>query len=249
MMKNVISIILAAGKSKRMNSFIPKVLYKLNEKTIIEYCLECAESLGLRDIIVVVGYKKEMVKKVLGNRVKYVIQKKQLGTGHAVLQTARLLKNFHGFVFVTNGDHPFIKPRMFFDLYNICVKSRAAASILTVRIRKNPPAWGRILRDEHGFVRKIIEASDASRKILSINELNTGVYCFKSPLLFQILQKVKNNNAQKEYYLTDVFKIMIDKGLKVVTVETDDFESVIGINTPEEFEAAKVIAKKNIINN
>lgn len=242
-MDDLISIILAAGKGTRMKSDLPKVLFKINEKTLVEYCVETAENLGVKKIIVIVGYKKEMVKKVLGDKVDFVVQEPQLGTGHAVMQAENLLRNYQGYVFVSNGDMPFITERMFLNLYDTCKNKKASATLLTVETEEYPD-WGRIVRGHDGNVEKIVEAKDATREVLNIKEKNLAVYCFKAPDLFLALKNVETKNAQKEYYLTDVIDIMNKMGMKVLSTKTDDYEHIIGINTREELEKARIIISK-----
>jgi bifunctional UDP-N-acetylglucosamine pyrophosphorylase/glucosamine-1-phosphate N-acetyltransferase len=242
-MENLASVILAAGRGTRMKSNLPKVLFKLNSKTLVEYCVETVEGLEVERIIAVVGHKREMVKKILGDRVTYAVQEPQLGTGHAVMQTERNLRDFDGDVLVSNGDMPFLTERMFLDLHSACRKENASAVLLTVKTDEYPE-WGRIVRSKDGNVKKIVEAKDASDDILKIKEKNTVVYCFKSKDLFNALRKVKSKNAQEEYYLTDVIEIMNELGLKVVSVKTRDYDNIVGINTREELKRAKEILKK-----
>ncbi len=243
-MKNVVSIILAAGKGKRLNNeSVPKVMLKIGKKPMIEYCVETIENLGVERIIVVVGYKKKMVMDYLGDRVEYVNQKKQLGTGHAALQARNVLKNFDGYVLISYGDMPFVTKRMFLSLLNRCKKKRLAGCILTVDIKKNPPEWGRIVRDDQGDVLKIVEDKDATPEEKKISELNTGIYCFKSKDLFKCLEKVNNKNVQGEYYLPDVMEIMSKAGLKIDTVTTRDLRNIIGVNRPSELVRARAVTR------
>lgn len=242
MMAEVYSVILAGGKGTRMKSDLPKVLLKINNKTLIEYCVETAQSLKLTKVIVVVGYKRELVQGILGNSVDYAIQGEQLGTGHALMQTKNILAQADGYVLVSNGDMPFISPKMFKDLYSACIKKGAAAAMMSVKT-KDFSSWGRVVRDRRGDVKKIVEAKDADQKILEIEEKNAGIYCFSIKDLFFALEKIKSNNAQKEYYLTDVVEILSDSNKKIISIITTKYNNIVGINTPAELLQAKKILK------
>ncbi len=243
-MKNTISVILAAGKGTRLNCIdMPKVMLKIGDKPMIEYSVKTMEDFGVKKIIVVTGFKGELIKNYLKNRVEYVDQKQQLGTGHAVKVAKDLIKEFDGYVLITYGDMPFLIKEMFSSLINKCEQNNLDGCILTVDIKKNPPEWGRIIRDENMNVLKIVEQKDATEEQLKITEMNTGVYCFKAKALLDNLDLITNKNVQHEYYLTDLVEIMNKKGLKLDTVITTDLENVLGINRPEELEKAKQMIK------
>jgi len=241
-MNNIISVILAAGKGTRMKSDLPKVLFKVGGKALVEYCVATAKKLNPQKIIVVVGYKKEMVMDALGAEVEYAIQEEQLGTGHALMQARDQIADFYGYILVSNGDMPFISKEMFEDLYQKCKSEDASAALLTVET-DNYPSWGRIVRNGNNNVKKIVEAKDADEEELKIREKNLGVYCFKAEDLFNAIEKIKSENAQEEYYLTDVIEIMEKDGKKVDSVVTRDYKSIVGINTPDELKKAKEILK------
>lgn len=241
-MDNLISIILAAGQGTRMKSDLPKVLHKLGDKTIIEYSVETVEQLGVERIMAIVGHGKKLVQDVLGDRVEYVTQEKQLGTGHAVQQAEKLLADHDGYILVSNGDMPFLAPEMFTGLYRACQKQGAVAALLTVETDEYQD-WGRIVRSEDGNVREIIEAKDASSDVFDLKEKNVGVYCFKARDLFKALKEIKAENKQGEYYITDVIKIMNNQGLRVVSVATSDFDNIVGINSREDLAKAREIIK------
>jgi bifunctional UDP-N-acetylglucosamine pyrophosphorylase/glucosamine-1-phosphate N-acetyltransferase len=245
MVNNLISITLAGGKGTRMKSNLPKVLHQIEGRPLIDYAIETLDKFGVQRKIVVVGYGAEMVKKVLGGKAEFVLQKKQLGTGHAVMMCEDKLENFQGYALVSYGDMPFISKAMFEELFQVCVKEGAEATLLTAIYKeKVKPDWGRIVKDNKGKTKKIIEVKDATKEQLAIPELNCGVYCFRAPTVFKILKEIDSRNASGEYYLTDAIGKMADKGLKVKAVVTDDKASIIGINRLEELEEAKQILIK-----
>lgn len=241
-MNNLFVVILAAGKGTRMKSDLPKVLFKIGDKTLVEYGVDTAKKLNPENIIVVVGHGKEMVQEILGDKVDYALQDEQLGTGHALMQTKNILADKIGYVLVSNGDMPFISQDMHMQLYNKCINEGASAAMMTVET-EDYSSWGRIVRDKDGNVNKIIEAKDADEDTLKIIEKNTGVYCFKINDLFAALNKIESNNAQQEYYLTDVIEILESEGKKIIAVITDDYKNIIGINTPDELNRAREIIK------
>lgn len=232
------AVILAAGKGSRMRSELPKVLHKVEGKTMIEHCIERARKAGVGEIILVVGYKREMVMETLGDQVKYTFQDKQLGTGHAVAQAAGLLEGFDGNVVVLYGDMPLVNPNTIRRLIDTREQEDVKAAILTV-ILANPPDFGRIIRDKDGQVMRIVEVRDANPEERAIKEVNVGMYCFDSRSLLAALRELKNDNAQGEYYLTDVAGIMFNKGLRVETVTADTLEETLGINDPHHLEFAE----------
>ncbi|MBU1178243.1 NTP transferase domain-containing protein [Patescibacteria group bacterium] len=244
MSNNLISIILAAGQGTRMKSELPKVLHKIGGKTLVERCVETVEQLDVKRLIVVVGHKQELVREVLGDRVEYVEQAKQLGTGHAVQQAEKLLFDYGGYVFISHGDHPFLTKEMFVELHRACQEQTADAALLTVKSDEYTD-WGRIVRTEDGDVKDIVEAKDASPEIATSKEKNVGFYCFRAQPLFAALKKVSAGNKQEEYYLTDVIGILSEQGQKVVSVITKDYKNIIGINSQADLARADQIARQN----
>lgn len=243
-MRNIISIILAAGKGTRLNCLDkPKVMLEIGDKPMIEYSVKTMEDFDVKKIIVVIGFKGELIRNYFKDRVEYVDQKEQLGTGHAVRVAKDLIKDFKGYVLISYGDMPFLKKEMFESLIDKCDDKNLDGCILTVDIKKNPPEWGRIIRDNDKNVLKIVEQKDASFEELKITELNIGVYCFKAKALLENLDLIKTKNVQHEYYLTDLIEIMNKKGLRLDTVVTDDLGNIVGINRSEELERARSMVR------
>jgi bifunctional UDP-N-acetylglucosamine pyrophosphorylase / glucosamine-1-phosphate N-acetyltransferase len=228
-------IILAAGKGKRMKSEIPKVLHEVNGKPIINILLDTLVTLDFSKIIVVVGFKGEMVVKALEDYpVEIAWQKEQLGTGHAVQMTADLMKDFDGTTLVALGDVPYLSSESINSLFDIHSQTGSIATCLSAFF-DDPEGYGRIVRDgETNVLKEIVEHKDASDEILKINEINSGTFCFDNKALFEALNEVKNNNAQGEYYLPDTIKIMHDKGLKVTVTAAKNPDEVIGVNSSKE---------------
>ncbi len=234
-MKNKVSIIiLAAGKGTRMKSDMPKVLHKVNEKSMIEHVILNARNLNPEKMIVVVGYKYEMVKKQLENQdLTYVIQHKQNGTAHAVMQCEELLKNYDGHTLVLSGDVPLIKSKTLKELFEIQINNKAHATILSAKV-KNPYGYGRIIRNSDNNFKTIVEEKDANDSQKNITEINGGIYIFNNQTLFENINKVKNNNNQSEYYLPDVLEILTKQNCKVLVYQINDENEIKGANTEEQ---------------
>ncbi len=223
------AIVLAAGQGSRMKSAYPKVLHKILGQPMLKYVVDSANQVGAGSIVIVVGFEGEQVVKSLGPDFQYVWQREQLGTGHAVLMAESALSGMEGDLLVLYGDTPLLEPETIRDLVAIKRSKEAVAAILTTRLN-DPSGYGRIIRDSRGNINGIIEDKDASPEQKRINEVNTGVYCFKIKTLLKALKLLSPRNAQGEYYLTDVFKIFVEQGLPIAGVLTDQAEQVMGPN-------------------
>ncbi len=240
-MKEFVTLILAAGKGTRMKSDLPKVLHKINDRPMVHYVIDLAQSLNSFRTILIIGHKAELVKQACADLdVEFALQEEQLGTGHAVQITEPLLKGYEGDVLVLSGDVPLLTKETLKNLISRHQESEATATLLTSEL-EDPTGYGRIVRNETGFVEKIVEHKDAGEEELRIKEINVGIYVFRAQPLFSALKKIDNNNAQGEYYLPDVISVFIDQGLKVNAVKTPDFDETRGINTPEQLKAAETI--------
>lgn len=247
MPKDIKAVILAAGLGTRMKSDIPKVLHPLQGRPMIEYVLDAVRSSGIKDIICVVGYKEEMIKKAL-NGVRSVRQKTPLGSGHALKKTKRFFKNFNGDILVIYGDDPLIKAETLISLIKRHKKNNNSCTLLSVRM-EDPTGYGRVVRDDNGDIIKIVEETEASESEKLIKDVNVGVYCFKNNELFPILNGVKNKNEKGEYFLTDVIHLMHNKNLRVDSVVTDDSDEGLGINSRKDLSAAEKIMQKRVLSN
>lgn len=235
------TIILAAGKGKRMKSDLPKVLHPLNGRPMIHYVIDVAESVGSSKIVLIVGHEKELVIESTKNRdVEYVFQEQQLGTGHAVQQAESQLVNFNGHVLILSGDVPLLTTNTLKNLIDLHKRNNPIASLLTANM-EDPAGYGRIIRNKDGFVSKIVEHKDADERILKIKEINVGIYLFKSKELLNTLPLLKNDNKQNEYYLPDVVKIYVDRGEKVAAQLSVDVNETHGINNEDQLKEAEKI--------
>ena len=245
MEQDIVAVVLAAGKGTRMKSNKSKLVHKIYGKELVKRVVETAEKSDIKDIIAVVGYKKEEVQKVLGDTVKYAYQEEMLGTGHAVLQAEEYLEGRKGKVIVLNGDVPIIRPETIKKLIEKSIKNKEYATVLTA-IYNNPTGYGRIIRDDGGNVKEIVEEKDLSEEQKSNKEINAGIYCFDIDELLKALKELKPNNAQGELYLTDVVKIMNDKGLKTGAVIVKDNTEILGVNDRMQLELLTKVLKMRI---
>ena len=245
-MANLTAVILAAGKGTRMKSKLPKVLHKVGGHPMLEHVMDAAEAAGCRDNVVVIGHGAELVRELVGSRARIALQAEQLGTGHAVLQAADTLKDFTGTVMILCGDTPLLEAEELKKFYAEHVKSGAAATVMSAMM-EDPFGYGRILRDDNGDVAGIVEQKDASEEQKLIKEINTGNYCVEAPLLFEVLRTLGNNNAQGEYYLTDVLAKLRTMGKKVGGVVTADSEMIMGVNSRRQLAEAESVMRRRIL--
>jgi len=240
-------IILAAGKGKRMNSPLPKVLHTLNGKPLLEYAITTAKLLSPIKLIVVVGNGADIVmERFQRSDVVFVIQREQLGTGHAVAQAGPGMESFQGDILILSGDVPMIRKETLGNLISVHRETGNTLTFLTTNL-DNPTGYGRVKRKGSGSVEAVIEERDAAPEIKTITEINSGIYCVKSDYLFKALKQVDNNNDQHEYYLTDIVKRACEGGSSVGAVEVPDTNEVMGINTVDELRAMeKVLTSGNI---
>lgn len=242
-MSDLVTVILAAGKGTRMKSKLPKVLHKAAGKTMVQHVLDAAKAAGAKRSIVVTGFGGDAVRAAIGGQAEFAEQKEQLGTGHAVMQTAGLLQNETGTVMVLCGDTPLLTGDLLKKLYDSHVKAQAKATVLTA-IMPDAAGYGRIIRMADGSVQKIVEHKDATEEERQVREVNSGIYCFDAKALFASLQKVTNDNAQGEYYLPDVLEILQKQGEKIWAVAADDYESTLGINSRQQLAGAEKILRR-----
>jgi bifunctional UDP-N-acetylglucosamine pyrophosphorylase/glucosamine-1-phosphate N-acetyltransferase len=234
------AVILAAGKGTRMKSELPKVLHHLADRPLLDHVLDTVASVGVDHTVVVVGHKAELVQETCARPgLDFVLQEPQLGTGHAVQVAVPKLRR-GGYTVVLAGDVPLLTAATLENLIQGTVSSDAAAVILTCVVQ-DAGAYGRIIKDEQGRVRKIVEARDASAAELAVGEYNTGILCYRTDLLLQALDHLTTDNDQGEYYLTDTVAWLVGRGHHVEAVATSDPDEVGGINTVAELEAASRI--------
>ena len=229
--EDFVGIILAAGDSTRMKSDIPKVLHPILGRPMLDYVIKAVRGSGTQRLMVVIGFKQEMVMdRFRGFDIEFVIQKERLGTAHAVLQTASHLEGFDGDCLITCGDTPLLNDESLRNFHQKHRDEGADLTLLTAYL-DDPSGYGRILRDERERVMGIVEEKDADAEQKAIREINTGVYCFRSKTLFDLLRKVKNENKQGEYYLTDCIALARDAGLQIANHVIEDSAEIFGVNS------------------
>jgi bifunctional UDP-N-acetylglucosamine pyrophosphorylase / glucosamine-1-phosphate N-acetyltransferase len=244
-MSNRYAIILAAGQGTRMKSKLYKVLHPVCGKPMVQHVIDQVKSLNINEIVTIVGHGAEKVKDQLGEDSQYALQAEQLGTAHAVQQAGDMLADKAGVTIVVCGDTPLIKAETMEALFKHHEETNAKATILTARA-EDPTGYGRVVRNAEGFVEKIVEHKDASEQERSINEINTGTYCFDNKMLFDAIQNVSNDNVQGEYYLPDVIEILKNQGEIVSAYVTDNFAETLGVNDRVALAQAECTMKKRI---
>ena len=234
-MKKLATIILAAGKGVRMKSDKPKVVFEFAGKPMINRVVETAQKIESDIIAIVVGYKKEMIIDIIPKtkKIKFIEQKEQHGTGHAVMVTEQVFKDFNGDIFILCGDVPLLRTETLQKMLTIHKEKNAACTVLTA-IMDDALKYGRIIRNKNGNVLKIVEFKEATEKEKLVKEINTGIYCFDAKSLFSALKKVTNNNQQHEYYLTDTLEILNNNKKLVTSVLLDDMIEASGVNSKEQ---------------
>jgi len=232
-------VILAAGKGTRMKSEQAKVLHCVSGRPMLAYSIGLARKVLAEKIIVVVGHQAGVVKADFRDEdLIFVEQREQLGTGHAVLQVRPRLEGFAGNVLILCGDVPLLSLETVRHLIDCHARERSVVTVLTATL-DDPFGYGRIVKAPGGEVLKIVEERDASAEEKRIKEFNSGIYCVDSSFLLQAVGEIKNDNAQKEYYLTDIVEIAHRKELSVRAVLVENAEEILGINTPEDLQRAE----------
>lgn len=247
-------LILAAGLGTRMKSNLAKVLHKLDGRPLINHVCLTAATLDPAMIYVVVGHQGEDVKAAVLNEIDessagFAWQKQMLGTGDAVNAARELLADSDSTLLVLSGDVPMIKSETLSELVALHHGFRgkgAACSVLTVRL-KDPSGYGRVVRDENGSFDRIVEQKDASDEQREIDEINSGIYCFDARKLFAALANVQNNNAQGEYYLTDVPQILREQGDDVAIFLHDDEHEIEGVNDRRQLAGMEKMIRRSTV--
>jgi UDP-N-acetylglucosamine diphosphorylase/glucosamine-1-phosphate N-acetyltransferase len=236
--KKINAIILAAGKGTRMKSELAKVLHPLCGRPMLAYPVDTARAVGAQKIVIVIGHQADMIREAFaGEGLIFVEQKEQLGTAHAIRQTRHELHDYEGTVIILCGDVPLLLPPTVQALFDLHVSEKATVTVLTT-ILDDPYGYGRVVKGRGGEPLRIVEEKDATAEEKTIREINTGIYCVESRFLFWAVEKIGNNNAQGEYYLTDIIGIARSKGVRARTYLAADPMETMGINTPGDLERA-----------
>lgn len=237
--------VLAAGKGTRMGGDRPKVLFEAGGKPLIDWVLNALSVAGIDEIVAVVGFMKDDVIATLPTGVRWVEQSPQLGTGHAVMCARNAFQDKGGDrpILVTCGDMPLLSAESFRSVCALREAENAAGALLTVTI-PSESRFGRIVRNESGDLAAIVEYKDATEEQRAIDEGNTGVMCFRADALWSALDAISNDNAQGEYYLTDVIEILLNRGERMVSYRCDDMNEALGVNTPDDLARVETLLRE-----
>ena len=240
------AVVLAAGKGTRMKSDLPKVLHKVCGLPMINHVLNAVEGAGADRMVAVVGFGGELVAGEIRERAETVFQHNQLGTAHALLHAASSLRDFKGEILVVCGDTPLITAQTLQELVDYHGQTGARATVLTA-VLPDPGGYGRVIRDQNGNVMRIVEQKDANAGELAVKEINTGIYCFNSEGLFAALSDLTPDNAQHEYYLTDIIESYVGSGDKVGALPVVNAVEIMGINDRCQLAEAERVLRRRML--
>jgi len=248
-MNNVAAVILAAGKGTRMKSGVVKVLHPAAGRPMIDWVVDAARSAGAAPIVLVVGHQADAVRAAFHEAadIRCALQEEQLGTGHAVACARESLTGFGGTVLILCGDTPLLRTETLRGLIAYHRDNRASLTVLTA-VLDNPHGYGRIVRGADGRVLRIVEQKDASQQEQSICEINSGIYCMETDFLFANIDSISSDNAQQEFYLTDLVSIAVKKGLICLGRSTNDADEIMGVNDRVQLAEASRILRHRINN-
>ena len=235
------AVILAAGKGTRMRGDKPKAAVPVAGRPMAARVADAIRGAGISRIIAVVGHRASDVKKALGAGVEFVVQDAQLGTGHAARCAQVALSDYRGPMIIAYADIPLLTKDDVARLLERHLLSGGATTMLTA-VLPSPESLGRVIRNGDGSVHAIVEARDATAEQLKVNEINVGVYCFEAPLVFDLLQELRPDNAQSQYYLTDVIAMCIARGERVDAISLQVPHNGLGVNTIEDLELAQQLS-------
>ena len=239
------AIILAGGEGKRMKSDKPKTLSEVLGKPMLWWVMSALKKAGIDDICVVKGFKKECIEEYLSTldfEVESVFQAERLGTGHAVMMAKDFLASHDGNVVILNGDAPFMTAETIEKSLEQHIASGAAATVISARV-DDPTGYGRIVRDDSGNLKAIVEHKDADEATRAIDEVNSGGYWFDCQLLLSVLGRIKSDNAAGEYYLPDAIALLLSDGKTVGAYTAECSDAVLGANDPAQLEELNQIAR------
>ena len=239
--RQLATVILAAGKGTRMKDpGKSKVMFELKDQPMIQYVVELALEINSDLVVVVVGYQKEAVMDFIEeefpnslSKIVFAHQDEQLGTGHAVMQAKEFLKDFKGDVLILSGDVPLLKPETISEFLEFHYENGNSASMISA-LFDDPHGYGRVMRDINMDVTEIVEEKDATEIQKQIKEINSGIYLIDSKYLLNALDSLSDDNAQGEYYLTDIFKYLREENKKVGAFPVENILEITGVNTIEQ---------------
>jgi len=243
--ESIATIILAAGKGTRMKSDLVKVLHPLLGIPMLSYTIDLSlNKIKAEKTVVVVGHQADRIKERFKDpQIQFVLQEEQLGTGHAVLQTAPLLQKFKGTILILCGDVPLVKRETLRSFISHFLKNESVLSVLTT-VPEDPFGYGRIIRNPEGWLERIVEEKDAKEEERKCREINTGIFCIKASFLFEGLREIGQENSQGEYYLTDLVGIARKRSLRCMAHPVGDPVEVMGINTRVDLAIANEVLRQ-----
>lgn len=246
-MNNVAAVILAAGKGTRMKSDVVKVLHPAAGRPMISWAVDAARAAGAAPTVLVVGHQADAVRRVFADvaDIRCALQEEQLGTGHAVACARNELAGFSGTVLILCGDTPLLRSETLRGLIAFHGENRAALTVLTA-VMDNPHGYGRVVRDAAGRVLRIVEQKDATPEEQAICEINSGIYCMDAEFLYANIDSISSDNAQQEFYLTDLVSIAVKRGLGCLGCCTDDADEIMGVNDRAQLAEASRILRRRI---
>ena len=247
---NAKALILAAGAGTRMKSDKPKVAHEMLGKPLVRWVVDASHQAGIAQVVTVVGHKWEQVNPLVSADTTLVLQDRQLGTGHAVNVAREVFEQLDGSIapgslVVLSGDSPLVRPETLRAMIDLREQTQAAMVVLTMKL-EDPFGYGRIIRGGDGQVLRIVEQKDATATEAAVKECNAGLYCFDTQALFEALSQVSNQNAQGEYYLTDVLEICRTQGRAVIAHVTDDPTEALGVNSRAQLAQATKVMQRRI---
>lgn len=242
-MESLTVVILAAGQGTRMKSDIPKPMHKAAGKPLCEWAMLAAKDLSAKKPVLVVGNGEDTIREHFGDTVVYAIQSERKGTGHAALTARSYYENSDGLVMIVAGDMPLLTKETLKRVYNAAIAPGICGSLLCAKV-ENPAGYGRLVTDYEGYASKIVEEKDASEDIKKINKINASVYCIRAKHLIKALGSLKTDNAQGEYYLTDIVSILSSAGEHIMPVFTESREC-IGVNDRKQlYEVSEILYER-----
>lgn len=228
-MSKIRTLVLAAGDGTRMKSKHPKVLHEAAGLSMLAWVMRAVRAVEPEKIAVVCGSGQEEIEKMFGDSIEYIEQKERKGSGHAVMCAKKFLLDFNGYTLIIAGDMPLLRGETIQEMTQKAVSEGYACVLLSAEL-DNPFGYGRIVRNESGDVKAIVEHKDATAQERAIREVNASCYCVKNDLLLECLDEIKPNNAQNEYYITDIVHLLNSKGHKVGAFVAADYKECMGVN-------------------
>jgi bifunctional UDP-N-acetylglucosamine pyrophosphorylase/glucosamine-1-phosphate N-acetyltransferase len=245
MKQRVQVVIMAAGEGTRMKSKLPKVLHQVCGRSILDYVLDAADCISDSKPIVVIGSGSDLVRTHIGDRCSFAYQAERLGTGHAVMMAAPLLDRAREYTVVLAGDTPLITGQTISKMLDYTLE-KGFDTVAISAIVPDPSGYGRMLREPDGSFKAIVEHKDASEEEKRVTEVNASMFCFKTDALLSTLDKLDQDNAQNEYYLTDVLTILKGQGKRLGIYAMDDYSEMLGVNNRVQLAEADAIMRKRI---